>query len=198
MTDDEPRSKVGRLIDEYGLVGVGAELEDRWTREEDRWSLRELAEWFNEQVLEQAMLDAGMQSIDGEIENSYRLLTDDDVSDGTRIELRRRLERAGLDVEALTDAFVTYQAIRTYLTEVRDAEYERSQPSPDVVQERIQKLVGRTATVAESQIEQLRASGAVDVGEFRLLVDARLYCEECNTQYDITELLDQGGCNCTQ
>ena len=196
MTGDEPRSKVGRLIEEHGLVGVGAELEDRWTREEDRWSLRELADWFNKQVLEQSLLDAGLQSIEGEVDNSYRVLTDDDVSEGVRVELRRRLERAGVDAEALTDEFVTYQAVRTYLKAVREAEYERSTATSDAVHDRIQRLAGRTATVAESQIEQLRTSDEVDVGEFSLLVDVKLYCEECNTQYDVAEFFDRGGCAC--
>lgn len=48
QTDDPPasnrgrRSKVARLIEEYDLSGLGEELEQRWTAEEDWQSLREL------------------------------------------------------------------------------------------------------------------------------------------------------------
>lgn len=143
------------------------------------------------------MTDAGMQSIDGEADNTYRLLTESDVSEGAHVECRRRLERAGIDVEELTDEFVTYQAIRTYLKDIREAEYEQSRASPDTVQQRIQRLAGRTATVAESQIEQLQTNGAVDVGSFRMLVDVQLYCEEYHTQYDVADFLERGGCECS-
>jgi len=198
MTDSEPpRSKVERLITEYGLDGAGMELETRWTREEDRWSLRDLADWFNRQLLEQALTGAGIQPVDGEVSNDYRLLTDDDVSGGDRVQLRRRLDQAGVDVDGLLDDFVTYQAIRSYLTEIRDASYDHgSGTTPESVQDRIESLAGRTERVTESQIAQLRDNGEIEVGDFRLLVDVQLYCRECNEQYDIAELLERGGCGC--
>jgi len=197
MTDDNrPRSKVDRLIREYGIEGVGVELEARWTRENDRWSLRELADWFNQRLLEQALSDAGFQTVDGEVTNNYRVLTDDDVSQGDRVQLRRRLEQAGADVDGLLDDFVSYQAIRTYLTEVRDATYDRETTTREGVEQRIDRLVGRTGTVAEDQLEQLRRNDDLTLSEFRLLVDIQVYCEGCNTQFEIADLLERGGCNC--
>lgn len=62
---------------------------------------------------------------------------------------------------------------------------------------RIQRLAGRTVSVGESQIELLRHNGTVDVGEFRLLVDIQLYCEECNTQVDVADFLQGSGCGCS-
>jgi hypothetical protein len=86
------RSKVARLINEYDLQGLGPELEQLWTADENRRSLRELADYFNNRLLETAVEDADMQFLDGELKNSYRLLTDDEVSSADRMRIRRRLK----------------------------------------------------------------------------------------------------------
>lgn len=194
------RSKVARLIDEYGLGGLGDELERLWTAEGDeRRSLRDLADYFNQQLLAAAMAGAGMQTLDGEPENVYRLLTDDEVSEADRMRTQRRLEREGLDVDGLFDDFVTYQAVRTYLREYRGAEYSPdSEPRPEVEKTNIQRLRGRTAVVTEGKLEQLRNGGHIDLGEFRTIVDISVVCEDCGTRYDVAELLDQGGCDCAE
>jgi hypothetical protein len=173
------------------------ELETRWTRQEDRWSLRDLADWFNQQLLKRAMDNAGVTSVDGEVANNYRLLTDDSVSEGDRIQLRRRLEQAGIDIDAVQDDFVTYQAIRTYLKDVRNATYNHEkQTTTEGVQQRIDRLVGRTTSVTQGELEQLWANSEFSVGEFRVLVDVQVYCEGCNSQYEVADLLERGKCGC--
>jgi hypothetical protein len=192
------RSKVVRLIEEYGLDSVGDELERRWTADEDRQSLRQLATYFNQRLLERALERADVRPLDGEVENTYRLLTDDDRNtDRTRI--RRRLERDGLDVEALESDFVTYQAIRTYLRKHRGAEYTPDETDP-IEREitNVQQLRGRVDTVTEGKLEQLRSGGHLDIGSFRTLVDVRVVCEDCNTQFDVVDLIERGRCECSE
>jgi hypothetical protein len=186
------------LIREHGLDGLGSEMESRWTREDDRWSLRELADWFNKRLLEATLSEAGVRTVDGEVTNYYRLLTDDDdVNDADRVQVRRRLEGAGVDVEALRREFVTYQAIRSYLKDVREATYsEDTTTTPESVQQRIDRLAGRAERVASEQIGQLRTNGDIDLGEFRVFTDTQVYCQECNNQYDVEDLLENGGCAC--
>lgn len=192
------RPKVARLLDEYDLETLGTELERLWTTDTDeRRSLRDLADYFNRRLLTVAMAEAGMQTLDGESENIYRLLTAGDVSDADRQRTRRRLEREGVDVDDLLEDFVTYQAIRTYLREYRGAEYTRSNEDRTVAEKtNIQRLRGRIAAVTEGKFEQLRDGGHVDLGEFRVLVDVAVVCEDCGTQYEASELLDRGACDC--
>jgi len=191
------RSKVVRLLEEYDLSGLGAELEQLWTAEDDRYSLRDLAAYFNQHLLEQALDDANAQLLDGESENIYRLLTDDDVSSAERTRVLRRLERDGVDVETLESDFVTYQAIRTYLQDHRGAEYSPAETDPlERESTNLQQMRGRTAAVAEGKLEQLRDNTDLDLDEFRTLVNIQVVCEGCNTQYDVFELLDRGGCEC--
>ncbi|WP_436901879.1 rod-determining factor RdfA [Halovenus halobia] len=204
--DDDGRSrriesKVARLIEEYGLgQQFGDQLETRWTADgEQRDSLRTLADHFNERLLEAAAADAGLSTVDGESANLYRLLTDDDVSGGNRTEARRRLEQAGVDVDQLEGDFVSYQAIRSYLTEYRNAEYdhEREQARPDRVVQTLQRLTERVRSVADRSLTQLRDTGRITLGEFRLFVDVSVLCEDCGSQYSAVELIRRGGCDCT-
>ena len=196
-TQSGARSKVARLIKEHGLEGLGADMEARWTAEEDRMSLRALAAYFNQEVLRTRLEAAGITMLDGELENIYRLLTDDDVSAAERTQVRRRLQRDGLDVDAVEDHFVTYQAIRTYLTEYRDAEYVRDNRDPiEREVENVERLRGRVETVTSGKLEQLRERGDLSLGSFRTVVDVKVVCEDCHSQYGILDFLDRGGCDC--
>jgi len=206
VTDDEhstperKSSKVARLIDEYGLDdSFGDRLERLWTADGDRReSLRDLADRFNRRLLETTLQAAGASTVDGEIENLYRLLTDDDVSSGMRTEARTRLEREGVDIDQLERDFVTYQAIRSYLTEYRDAEYERPSESEraESVIETIQRLQSRLRSIAEEGLDRLRSTDRLTLGRFRLFVDVDVLCEECGAQYGVVELFERGGCDC--
>lgn len=199
--DDRPASKVARLIEQYGLDGLGDELERRWTGDGvERLSLRDCAALFNERLLETALLEAGAGTLDADIGATYRRLTDDDVTTGVRTDTRRRLERDGVDVDSLERDFVTYQAIRSYLTEYRDAEYERLGDAEKVRKdiESIQRLMTRTRSVTEDRIETLRETDRIDVEGFEVLLDVQVLCEECGSQYAVTELLEEKGCRCQQ
>jgi hypothetical protein len=201
MGADRPSSKVARLIEQYGLDGVGDELERRWTGDGvDRMSLRDCATLFNERLLEAALLEAGVNTLETDIETTYRRLTDDDISTGVRTDTRRRLERTGVDVDALDGEFVTYQAIRSYLTEYRDAEYERLSDAEKVRKdiESIQRLVSRTRSVTEDRIETLDGTGRIDGDAVDVLVDVQVLCRHCGRQYPVTEFLEQRGCDCRE
>lgn len=193
-----PRGKVERVIEEYSLDGLGAELERRWTGAHgERESLRSLADRFNRAVLRRRLERAGAAPLDGEIENTYRLLRGDDVSTGMRTEARRQLERDGVDVDALESDFASHQAIHTYLRKHRGAELEADQRNRSEKEARtIRRLQGRTAAVAENSLERLSGAGDVTLGDFEVFTDVQVYCSDCGTQYDVVELIRRGGCDC--
>jgi hypothetical protein len=194
------QTKVEGLITKYRLEGIGDELERRWTGQDgNRDSLRTLANVFNRRILAQAMADRGMDVIDGEVENYYRLLTDEDISDGIKTETEMRLQQEEIDVEVLRKDFVTYQAIRTFLQDVRGASYseENTTTSIESVRTSFDRLIGRTTAVVEQKLRQFRSSGQLTLGSFQVRTSVAIYCEDCETQYDVTTLLDQGGCDCS-
>lgn len=193
-------SKVDRLMGEYGLTNLSERLIEYWTREdEEAYSLRELADYFNRELLRAAMNDAGMTTLDGEIENTYRLLTADDVSTGVRTQAETTLERNGIDIEALTHDFVSHQAIHTYLTKHRGVEHSSKSTTQDrreKAEQTVQRLSSRLVAVAEKRLRSLRDAGTLTLGTFSVLVDVRVVCEDCGTHADVRTLLADGGCDC--
>jgi len=195
----EPRSKVARLIEAYDLAPIGADLAAAWLGEADeRQSLRDLADRFNRALLLSAIRDTNMDVVDGEAQNYYRLLTDGDVSAGRRVEAENRLDAAGVDVDALREDFVTYQAIRHYLTEVRGASYERDAARDGVERERsvIDRLQSRVEHVVRDTVDRLASAGRLTVGDYRVLVNVDVLCQDCGGQYTVGALLDRGHCDC--
>lgn len=194
----ERRTKVARLIEKYGVRGIGDELERAWTAVGDEHrSLRDLAAEFNVRILQKAMEDANLRAADEEAETIYRILTDESVSSGDRTRVERRLEREGVDAHEIQTDFVSYQAVRSYLQKVRGAEYTPDRGA-QVEKERrnVQKLLGRTEAVTRTKIDQLRSTERLALGEYTAFVDVRIVCNECDGQFHIDELLEAGGCDC--
>ena len=193
-------TKVDRLIVEHGLSEMGEQLVEYWTDEGDeRRSLRELADFFNKELLRTAMADAGMTTLDGEIANTYRLLTADNVSTGVRTQAETTLERNGIDVDALTHDFVSHQAIHTYLTKHRGIERQAEKTEADRIEKTentIQRLTSRLVAVAEKRLRSLHDTGTITLGTFSVLVNVRVVCENCGTHADVRTLLTNGGCDC--
>lgn len=206
-TDDDPSSghttKIERVIESYGLNGLGDALERRWIGvDEDRQSLRDLADYFNRRILEAALEEAGEQPIDGETENHYRLLTDDDVSASARTQAENRLDRLGIDVESLRRDFVSHQAVHTYLTEVREASLPQDEFTADDAiqsrQETILRLRNRLVAVTERSLESIRDAGYISLGTFDAMVRVTIYCNDCGAAYDLADLLHRRACECAE
>ena len=199
-SETDSNSKVVAVIRRRNLTGLGDELVERWTGETtERMSLRELAEYFNRELLAQTLRDASVTTLDGESANIYRLLTDDDVSSGAAVQATNRLEQHGIDVDRLVADFVSRQAIHTYLTGYRDVSY--SSPDVDPVETEttnVQRLKRRMTTIVESKVERLRSTDRITLGEFNLLVDMRVLCEDCGAQYQVAELFERGSCECSE
>lgn len=199
MSDSDRTTKVGRGIDKYSLDGLGAALEAAWTGEDgDRTSLRELADEFNQSVLEAALRQADDPVIRTDVESSYRTLTDESVPRADTLRKRRELDRRGVDVDAVLDDFVTHQTIHTFLTTERDAQL----PDDDTDRvarktKTIERLRGRLAAVTESTIAALTKRGALTDRPYEVFVDVRIACSTCGADYPVTDLLQRGGCDCS-
>jgi len=193
-----PDTKVARVIRDYDLTGVGTRLEEAWTGVSgDRTSLRDLADEFNERVLEAALRDAGGSPLDFEVAGTYESLRSDSKPDVVRA--HRRLEREGVDPESLEKDLITHQAIHTYLTKERGATLPED--DGDTVErkvETIEKLQGRVTAVTESAISSLASSGELDRDGYDVLVDVRAVCPECGSDYSVAALFRQGGCECQE
>lgn len=198
-SDDTPDSKVERVIRSYGLEGLGAELERRWLGDGyEQQSLRSLADYFNRRVLESALEAANVVTLQGEVENTYELLTGDDVTEGARTQARNRLDREGVDVETVVGDFVSHYAVHTYLREHRGVEYpsagDDDQRQKSV--ETIRRLTSRLTAVTRRNVENLRSTDRLAVGPVDVITDVQVVCEDCGRQYDAIDLVERGVCGC--
>lgn len=189
------------MIDEYELAGLGDELVEHWTADgEERMSLRDLAEYFNVRLLEAVLGRETLGTVEGEAENYYRLLTDDDVSVGSRLDVEHRLEAAEIDVDQLRSDFVSRQAIHSYLTDEREVSYETSAPGPEERRESsfasINRLRNRLAAVTERSIRSLADADAVHASDVRASVHVEVECTECGDRFSVRGFFEAGGCEC--
>lgn len=191
-------SKVERVSHKYGLDGIDKELESRWTRTNDRYSLRDLAEFFNIQILESAMEAADMASLEGDAANVYRLLTDEDVNRGNRTQTKRHLEQNGIDADELITDFVSYQAINRHLKNVLGVKYpeETEKVEPEEAAQRIFALQNRTKVVAENTLDQIQGREDFSTGDLDVLVDISITCYRCGQQLDVRQFIERNGCEC--
>lgn len=191
-------SKVARVISEYDLDEFGAELEQRWLGDgREQQSLRTLADVMNRRVLKSAMADAGMLARQDEVNQLYTLLTDDETTEGTRIEVVSELKQEGVDIDTIQNSFVSHQAIHTYLR--KDRGIEREDNNADQVtktQETIKRLQGRLLAVTENSIKSLISTGRLMVGSFDVIITIQIVCTDCNQQYNVFDLFDRGHCDC--
>ncbi|WP_440988360.1 rod-determining factor RdfA [Haloarchaeobius baliensis] len=191
-----PSNKVDRVVEKYGLDGLADELAARWLGVDgDQASTRELAAFFNRRVLAAAVDGSDAFTLTGSVDELYHGLTDED-GDSTLV--RSRLEQHGVDVDAVTGDFVSHQTVYRYLKDHRELEQPETSAEERVENaiETVQRLRGRTTAVAERTVESLAANELVDVGEFSVLNDVQVLCEDCGRSDDVTTFIERGGCRC--
>jgi transcriptional antiterminator len=199
MSESKSDYKIGRLIEKYSLDGVEDEFAAEWTRDDaERSSLRELADEFNRRILRVVLRDANINSHERDIENLYHVLTDDDVSSGVQVQSRRELEQEGVAIDEIESDFITYQAVYNFLQDYCDTTYQQPSDEEQLESdlERVNRLISRTRAVVESDLERLSQTGRIAIGEHDVFVDVQVYCQECDIQYSLSDLLTNGSCDC--
>jgi len=192
------RTKVERVMEEYGLAEWGERLEAEWLGEGgERTSLRDLAAEFNRAIVRAALEEARGSVVSSDVESAYQTLVAGEAGEPDRIRKRRELERAGVDVDALESDVVSHQAIHTYLRRVRDAAFERDDSDRLARKsETVQRLASRTRAVTETTVEELANAGLVTDRDYDVVVDLRVVCNDCGRDYTVADLFEQGGCDC--
>jgi hypothetical protein len=188
--------KIDRMAADYDLSREAERLGEYWTRDDERKNLRELAVHFNHQLLRGAMEQAGLNPLDGEVENTYRLLTDEEVSPGMRTQARNRLQKHDIDIDQLKADFVSYGTVRRHLKNCLGAEREPTETDDDPAEagaQHIAALQHRTAAVTENTLSQLQTAGDIDV-----FVDITVSCSECGMHATAQEFIDSDGCHCEE
>lgn len=196
-----PENKVGRLLRQYHMEEFGDWLETAWTAEgDDRLSLRDLQDEFNKRILKNQLVEAGQPPSNVGVEYTYEVLTNAEPNSSERIRKRRELERVGIDVDDITDEFVTHQTIYNYLTDIRGADFDEASYEDQLQRnvETLQRLQSRMKIITKNTIDRM-CDADRDVDEkYKTLADVQVICRFCGNGYSAVELVEQGGCPCDQ
>lgn len=190
--------KVGRVAADRKLSSTVTRIES--ARQQRDASLRQLECEFNRTVLGAALEAEGYTPLDGEVDNLYRLLTEDDVTGGMRVQARNRLEDHGVDIEAVQADFVSYQTINRHFKQCRGftQSTENSGISMNGAEDRLFALRTRALEVSSQTVGQLDRSEVIDIGEFDVNVDIGVTCLDCGTQASFTDLFSGWRCECDE
>ena len=195
--------KVGRTASAIGRTDVLAELASRRKNGE---SLRDIATYFNIQVVEQ-VLDQSVETgrsihaavVGDELAHEvYRILRGERNSDIRRAELRTRLSDAGVDVEHLEALFVSHVTIRSHLQECAAVETPESTPPFEQIVNTTQGAQIRASNVIQSSLDRAVRHGHLRTGPLEVEVPVRVTCKECGDTFYMSELLDDRECSCTE
>jgi len=105
------RSKVGRVVAERELDGLGEELEAYWTGEGASATASGLRGPLQPARSPGSAPERPTRTLDGEAENLYELITGDEVTSGTRIQAERRSNGPASTSSGSKHDFVSHQAV---------------------------------------------------------------------------------------
>ncbi|WP_248910864.1 rod-determining factor RdfA [Halocatena marina] len=190
--------KLRKVIERYHLTDIKSELAQMRQGEDGQsHSLRELANFFNHRVVEAAIKQAGETPLDGEVANYYKLLTEESITKGTRVQAKSKLTQLGVNVEQVEADFVSYQTIRRYL---KKHDIEPGQNSKNVQKEpgeHVLKLQSRTVAVAEATLSNLRQQDHLAGDDYDVIVNLSVTCMSCRTTKSFKSMISDG-CRCDE
>nr|WP_176705332.1 rod-determining factor RdfA [Halobacterium sp. GN101] len=195
MTSEEtqPCCKIVRVADDYDISEIDAKLIERRDHGD---SLRDLATYLNKQILSES-LNTGTREVVGDADSIYNVLRGNDVNRSRQVELRSKLDRNGIDVEAVERDFVSHQTVRNHLHDCKAIDTGRkSTVDVDDAQKTIEWAQARSEGVIEQTIERLRNAGNVSDTPAEITLSVRVGCSACGRTYRIEEFLEQRGCDC--
>ena len=196
-TNVDCNCKVGSIISRHEIENMNDKLVTRWIGANgDGESIRSLTDWLNQEVLRQLMLDAGANPIDGEVENLYQLLTDEDVLNASKIQARSSLSERGIDADEVTEEFISHQTVYRHLTKCLGAEKNSHEISVDNERSRVSSMQNRAEAVTTDTVSRLKNADKLALGDFEVLVTIRVSCASCGALHDVMDLVAQGGCDC--
>ena len=197
--------KIGRAIDRYDLDGLNGELQHR--RDVADASLRTLAEYINERILETALAEVetdltdvayGAVSADDALSAVYETLTSDTALADREARVRKRFEQNGIDIEEIESDWVTHPTVRSHLNDCLQIDTARTTKiTAESARNTIEWARTRCARVVEQTISRLVSAGIVSIRDIEVAVTIQITCSDCGSTYRFGELLEYGSCACS-
>lgn len=210
MDNDTPPSsgttcdcKVGSAISTYHLGDLNEELESEYEKRDA--SLRDLEQIVNEAITEAALAGDGpwpMASRVGLSDASVSDITDavrgqDSVPKDKAAGIRTRLTQAEIDIDELRRHYVSYQTVRKHLNQCLAIDTSREET---ITISDASRTIGWAQSqcrgIIDRTLRRLRRVGDLSIGKFEVSVIVRVECTDCGHSMPVSELLQEGSCEC--
>jgi len=97
---------------------------------------------------------------------------------------------------------VSHQTMYRFLKNNRDIDTSTEPKSTadriDSTRRSLRKLQSRTQSVATQNLTQLNNRPEFTIGDFDIFVDIRVSCNDCGKSGEITQIIDDYGCDCSK
>lgn len=191
--ETQPCCKIARVADDYNISEIDAKLVER---REQGDSLRDLATYLNKHILSES-LNTGTREVVGDADSIYKVLRGNDVNRSRQVELRSKLDRNGIDIEAVERDFVSHQTVRNHLHDCKAIDTGRkSTVDIDGAEKTIEWAQARSEGVIEQTLDRLRNAGNIADTPTEVTLSVRVGCSACGRTYRIEDFLEQRGCDC--
>jgi hypothetical protein len=188
-------AKIQTAVDALGLESV---IETICERRRGGESLRDLRDYYNEQVIEATVTAAG-GSVLTDTNVVRQALTGELDSAGRRIEIEHALSDMDIDIDTLKSRLISHETLRKYLTQ-RDVtpETESDAVTETNVKETIDWAKRREEAIIRRKLEQLADAGAIDFDEIELETTITVTCTDTGDTYRLDNFINRGGCEQTE
>lgn len=187
--------KIGTVVKEYQLSSIDSRLVKEW---QSGKSVRQLTEELNKDIVESELNEANVSQVEWSRSPVYEALHTEKLNEAEEIEIRRELDRAGIDVEKLSSDLISHQTVYRHLTRCMNASKDDDQTPEErrkKARDTVYALQQRTEIVTESTIETLQSAGVTDLGEIEVLIDLQVVCGDCGRSMDFESAINEG-CSC--
>ena len=187
------QNKLSRIIRKYDLHGLGDELESYWVGNGPNKSLRDLADFVNFKILDQALRQNGV-TLDRDHVKTLSKQLDSDTIPLTAHDLNNR----GIDTKEIKEDFISYQTVHNYLCKVRDVEYKAETASKSERINALRKLHQRVETVNRQTVKRLSSRDQLSGQSPSIDMDIKAECPNCGVATNLLIYLQNGGCPSTE
>ncbi len=185
--------KVQRVTEAYHLSGINDELRRRY--ESGDATLHELANYVDDRITS-VTLGAIENPIDAEPATIRAALNQAEDIPATRRDNIRATLAGRIDLEILTDSYVSHETVRRHLNEHLNVSTSRGGfETIEELQEALDAYRKQYQDGVRSALERANKKEMIDGDQYRIF-STRIECQHCSETYRLQELLENRGCSC--
>lgn len=184
-------AKIQTTINNLGLESL---IDELCERRRGGASLRDLRDYYNEQVIEATLTAAG-GSVLTDTDVVRRALTGEIASAGTQIEIEHALSEMDIDVDTLESRLISHETLRKFLKQRDVTPDTETEPVTETdVRETVDWAKSREEAIIRRKLEQLADTGAIAFGDIEIETAIMITCSATGTTYRLDEFISRGGC----